>query len=211
MIPFSSKTKWLLPHSRGDRCWAAAILVLVAIYIFFFAAMKSLSHNIYFQFKEKLELRIKENPLPQYVIGSRLEFCDTCSGLAQTVRLEGWFQPEHWGMWSDGKQASLGIRLPEQLPDQLLLTVRLVTIGVDGQQAIDLVINGQKTAHWIFHHNDKQEVRSSVVSRSIAAVRQPMQVSFVIDHPVAPSSLGPSFDNRLLGVGLLELRIEENP
>ena len=206
MMPFSSKTKWLLPHSRGDRCWAAAILVLVAIYIFFFAAMKSLSHNIYFQFKEK-QLEV----LPQYVIGSGLEFCDTCSGLAQTVRLGGWSQPEPWGMWSDGKQASLGIRLPEQLPDQLLLTVRLVTIGVDGQQAIDLVINGQKTAHWIFHHNDKQEVRSSVVSRSIAAVRQPMQVSFVIDHPVAPSSLRSSFDNRLLGVGLLELRIEENP
>jgi hypothetical protein len=205
-MPFSSKTKWLLPHSRGDRCWAAAILVLVAIYIVFFAAMKSLSHNIYFQFKEK-QLEV----LPQYVIGSDLQFCDTCSGLAQTVRLEGWSQPERWGMWSDGKQASLGIRLPEQLPDQLLLTVRLVTaIGVDGQQAIDLVINGQKTAHWIFHHNDKQEVRSSVVSRSIAAVRQPMQVSFVIDHPVAPSSLGSSSDGRLLGVGLLELRIEEN-
>jgi len=203
-MPFSSKTKWLLPHSRGDRCWAAAILVLVAIYIFFFAAMKSLSHNIYFQIQEK-QLEV----LPQYVIGSGLQFCDTCSGLAQTVRLEGWSRPEGWGMWSDGKQASLGIRLPEQLPDQLLFTVRLVAIGGDGQQAIDLVINGQKTAHWTLHNGDEQ-VRSSVVSRSIAAVRQPMQVSFVIDRPVAPSSLGSSSDNRLLGVGLLELRIEEN-
>jgi uncharacterized protein DUF7024 len=200
----SSKTMWLLPHSRSDWWWVAAILVLVAIYIFFFSAMKLWSYDIYFQYQEKqLEL------LPQYVLGSDLEFCDTCGGFRQTARLEGWSHPERWGMWSDGKQASLGIRLPEQLPDQLLLIVRFnIAIGVVGQQAIDLVVNGQKIAHWIFHDRE-QQVRQ-VISRSIATLRQPMRVSFVIDHPVAPASLSSSSDERLLGVGLRELRIEEN-
>ena len=200
---FSSKTMWLLPHSRGDWWWATAILVLVALYVFFFSAMKLWSYDIYFQFQKKqLDL------LPQYVLGSRLEFCDTCNGRAQTARLEGW-DPEPWGMWSEGKQASLWIRLPEQLPDQLLLIVRLTAmIGIDGQQAIDLIVNGQKTAHWIFHDRE-QEVRL-VISKSIATMRQPMHLSFVIDHPVAPASLGSSSDERLLGVGLGELRIEEN-
>jgi hypothetical protein len=59
--------------------------------------------------------------------------------------------PEEWGIWTVGKQATLAIRLPDQLPAQLELTIRLNSM-IDGRnpQKVDVLVNGQKAGHWEF-------------------------------------------------------------
>jgi hypothetical protein len=200
--------KAILPWSRSDWWWAGAIALLSTMYICFLLVMASLSNSIYLQFQAKF----KENQLEilsQYVLGSSTLVCDTCSGLAQIARLEGWSGPEKWGIWTTGTQATLAIRLPDQLPDRLELTIRLTPMtDRRNPQEVDVLVNGQKVGHWVFARRE-EDIRRLVIDRSLAEMLRPMQLSFVIYHPVAPSSFVSSTDDRLLGIGLRELRIEE--
>jgi hypothetical protein len=202
MMPSLFKSIWL--RSRSEWWWAAAIALLSTIYTCFFFVMTSLSISTYVQFKEK-----QLDALPEYVLNTTSFVCDTCGGWNQIVRGEGWSNPEEWGIWTVGKQATLAIRLPDQLPARLELTIRLNSM-TDGRnpQKVDVLVNGQKVGHWVFA-NKKEDRRRLVIARSLAEMLRPMQLSFVIYRPVAPSSLGSSTDYRLLGIGLRELRIAE--
>jgi hypothetical protein len=165
--------------------------------------MGALSSSLYRPVQQK---RLDE--LGPYSFGSNLQFCDNCNGLAQTVRVEGWSVPEAWGIWTCGKQAILAMRLPNELPSELTLIARLhaITDGRTPQEA-DVLINGQKVGRWTFA-TAEQEVRRLTIPSAVAVMRQPMEISFLVDHPLRPSSLGSSADDRPLGLALHELRIE---
>jgi hypothetical protein len=170
--------------------------------------MNRLSYSIQSRFQaEKAKALVDTQRLKPYTLGSAIRFCSGCNGLDQVGFLAGWWQNEPWGTWTNGQVADFIIQVPLLVREDLLLIARMRTLIDAGQpQQVDVSINDKMIKHWTLDSIGLNE-RCAVIPASLAMLYQPMHVTFDVLHPVAPSTIGASTDDRLLGLGMEELHI----
>ena len=200
-MPSLFELSHIRPSSPTEWRWAVATISLTLFYFLFIVGMKIMSNSIITQYLE----RIAQNTRP-YVLGSPLTYCKNCNGFGIAPTLEGWSYPENWGIWTEGKHAKLALQLPKDLPKRLQLVVRAHAIRDKLAQSVGIRVNDEKVGRWQFDNQEKV-VRCLTISTEIAVRREPMYLSFHINRPLAPSSIGDFADDRLLGMGLMELEI----
>jgi len=123
---------------------------------------------------------------------------------------DGWGNPEAWGVWSDGKSATLAID-PRQLPSGHDLTLQLdaqVYVSPNHpQQQIDVSLNGQPAGHYrVVYPSTALITRIPIRQEQIASSRR-LLIVFSLPDAISPKSLGSSGDPRQLGIGLIDATV----
>ena len=153
-----------------------------------------------------------------YELGRRLSFGH--GGKARRFAWLGWSPPEApnpvEGIWSDGLDASLMMRLQPQPSTPVLLEAKVRAFVTERHPVLDVfvVANGQSVGRWTFtswgqprQPWEASELRHLEIPAAVIARSPVLFVQFAMLDPRSPESLGVSPDGRLLGMHLRELRI----
>jgi hypothetical protein len=145
-----------------------------------------------------------------YRIGSDIVF--KSEGNSPLYTADGWSNPEEWGRWTDGREASLNIPLdtatlaPES---DLILTAELQAFVSENHPSQTFVIkaNGTRIEDGAFNLGTPSHEITATIPASVARMKTPLQVTITLENPISPARVGVSNDNRMLGLGLQRLRI----
>jgi hypothetical protein len=143
-----------------------------------------------------------------YELGTFVNFQEGAEGL--TYLIDGWSFPEPWGIWSEGKRASMTFKLQPAPKRALLMQVNATGFcGGDHETSVVVETNGQRMARWHFPTGNGMWHK---VSLPTSVTRAPyLNVVFHIERPVSPLKLGLSDDYRELGLGMNMLCFQESP
>lgn len=126
----------------------------------------------------------------------------------------GWSRPESWGAWSNGPETSLILPLKPNLRGRpLAVEVIGLAYVVESapQRSVQVRVNGQLIDSWVFEHPVNEYARTLKIPAELTAGDTPMVISFAIENPVSPLSLGLSGDGRALGLAISSVRILRDP
>jgi hypothetical protein len=145
--------------------------------------------------------------LTPYVLGEDLRFC--AGGNASRFVLEGFSHSEAWGRWTAGPSANVVLPLADPVATDLLLELAILPL-LHGELhpvcAFSVTLNGSvvlridETRGAINHY----EVR---VPRALCADASVLVLGIAVAEPARPVDIGQGTDERLLGLGLVTLRI----
>lgn len=116
----------------------------------------------------------------------------------------GWSQPEAWGVWSDGGLATIFIPKPKQAPKKMLVDLRAFISSANSFQDITVSVN----EHLL------REYKLDKAEGNLLAIELPAnndnfyKITFQIQAPMRPFDLGFNKDKRLLGIGLISIKLE---
>ena len=126
------------------------------------------------------------------------------------VLARGWSEEESWGVWTDEQRAQLSLpALGREYPSGVRIELQLTGFSPREPQQITLVAPEVSPAT-LRLGSKPQTVTVDVPSSALSAFT-PLRIDFAIPNPVSPRSLGISRDPRLLGVGLLGIRLTPLP
>ncbi len=130
-----------------------------------------------------------------------------------TCRGPGWSSSEDWGTWTDGREARLSFPLQQTLDFDLILSADALAFVTEShpELKVDIIANGSPVGTWTFRHNAPQTKRQVVIPSNVLSRKKTLEILFRFSDPVSPASLGLSGDSRLLGIGVRQLMLEENP
>ena len=137
----------------------------------------------------------------------RIEFAHGRSGT--NYLLDGWSEPEPWGVWSDGPEAS--IKVPINGNAKEINTISLEVNALVGpqhqEQPVDLWLDGEKVQSFCLRSrsDNLMEIQIPEAAQKIGAMRGYHLLRFSILNPARPADIemGPDFRN--LGIGLKAL------
>jgi len=155
--------------------------------------------------RAKVEARI-----PAYALGEALTFGSGGNGAPFVWR--GW-APDPSGIWTDGSEATLLMRIGGESPAPLQLTAQARALVDDRHPRLDVFVlaNGNGVGRWTFtswsgaagtSETRRVEIPASVVARSPA-----LRLQFVVADPRSPRSLGLWPEARAFGIHLERLQI----
>jgi hypothetical protein len=136
-----------------------------------------------------------------YSWGAKLDFSDQ-SPNAKPYMIQGWSEPEDWGVWSVGVKAVVGFIAPPPTGDMVL---ELGDVCVFARQPVDVVVNGKAVYH--FSSFDSAKSVSIPVTKAILTKRSQITIEFLTPQSTTPLSHGINDDTRLLGIGLRTLAL----
>ena len=116
----------------------------------------------------------------------------------------GWSHPESWGVWSDGRLATIFIPKPAQVPKKLLVDLRAFISSANPLQDIIISVNDQLL----------REYKLNKAEGNLLALELPTsnddfyKIAFQLKTPARPFDLGFNKDKRLLGIGLISAKYE---
>jgi len=115
-----------------------------------------------------------------------------------------WWGLESWGIWGHPR-ATLWIMPPAIATESFQLTIlaRAFPYHPNPSQRVSVFADGKLVTVWDVPSSPGEF--SAVVPRS---KNQAVKVEFVVEKPASPELLGLSADNRMLGLGLSELRLD---
>ncbi|HWB57901.1 MAG TPA: glycosyltransferase family 2 protein [Chthoniobacteraceae bacterium] len=141
----------------------------------------------------------------KYLPGSAIDFSEKGDAILHT--LAGWCNPESWGTWTEGNEATLAIRLAEIPRGGLVLNANVKALTARGQPGVcaTVCVAGQDVATWTVGHDDFKQYRANIPASAIRDLR--CAITFKIANPRSPAGLGISSDNRQLGLGFGSLEL----
>ena len=137
----------------------------------------------------------------------RIEFAQGRSGT--NYLLDGWSEPEPWGVWSDGPEAS--IKVPINGNAKEINTISLEVNALVGpqhqEQPVDLWLDGEKVQSFCLkaYSDNLMEIQIPEVAQKTGAMRGYHLLRFSILNPARPVDIGMGLDSRNLGIGLKAL------
>jgi len=145
--------------------------------------------------------------IPVYTPGDDLIFFKNDQPLKCAV--QGWSAPESWGMWSEGWECKLLIRLEAIPSTDLILSANVIsfTRETHPSQEINILANGSPVGKWVFTYGEPEKGRKLLIPMKVFREEPILKLNFEILNPQSPKNLGESEDPRLLGIGLKSLRI----
>ena len=152
-----------------------------------------------------------------YYISGRF-FCDDRIPVPSVVRatgspnspfVNGWANPEQWGIWSDGGHASLEFK-------SAAFSEGLLQIGIVGhvylnefhrKQRIEVYVGEKLVDAWTVRYPSASIEKVIVIDEALADPEGRIRIDFRFPDAVSPKELRLSDDSRRLGLGLEELKL----
>jgi hypothetical protein len=147
----------------------------------------------------------------QYHYGTDIEFSSTGEG--NLYASNGWSNPEEWGRWTQGHEASLAIPIDTLTLDsdeKLTLSAEIQAFVSENHphQHFVLEVNGTQILSDSFHLGEKRKQILAAIPSKVASQVSPLIIKFILQNPTSPAEVGISEDKRALGIGLRHLRID---
>jgi hypothetical protein len=123
----------------------------------------------------------------------------------------GWSNPEAHGIWTVGSEATVTLPVPEGPPGPGAVLVRLVPFLSPRRRRlrVDLVVNGERCARWIFEGEGWEPRELWVpIGPGVMPRQGTVEFRFVIGQPLSPEAAGLEAGTRPLGISLHTLRID---
>jgi phosphoglycerol transferase len=145
-----------------------------------------------------------------YEYDSEVEF--NTAGNSSMYIQNGWSNSEVWGRWTEAREAKLTIPLDVKTLEsdsKLTLTAEIQAFvsAKHPYQSFVLKANGIQIGNGVFRLGEEAHEISAVIPSSLARVKSPLEITFLLENPISPAKLGMSEDRRMLGIGLRRLRI----
>ena len=139
-----------------------------------------------------------------------VEYSFAKSEAPTTWLLDGWGDAEPWGTWTVGSVARL---VPDihTLPDKdLRLTIFARAFVAPAHPSVEasVEVNGTPVGNLSFVLGQPDRPRTITIPRAALERKMPPEIRFRIADPESPLALGISSDDRLLGLGLRQVRLE---
>lgn len=142
-----------------------------------------------------------------YALGEELSF--RSRGNADRYLLSGYWVSEAWGRWTSGTMANMILPLAAPIDDDVELELEILPFFYPPSRSVcafSVQINGVVVLN---AHETRGGINRYTVTIPKAQVADVsvLVLSFIAESPVRPVDLGISIDPRLLGVGLVSLRL----
>lgn len=150
----------------------------------------------------------EEPPWPRYYeIGQKLDFRQSGNGIQFLG--SGWSHSRHYGTWSDGKVATILMRLSgdSERPLEVSFSGQAFVSEAYPRQEVQLFANGNLVSNWTIGYEEQSVTRRALIPVEIASSKY-LELSFHFLNPATPKSITESIDARLLGVLLQEITID---
>ena len=144
---------------------------------------------------------------PTLPTGQRLS--TTANGAGDQSLASGWYEPEPWGVWSEGPAAELVANVAVPSNKELVFTAWAQALGArpSTTQRVAVSANGIPVATWNVRESDNSEYTAAIPPRS--QPDQAIRIVFHIEHPITPRQDGLGPDDREVGLGLAAFRFDE--
>lgn len=121
--------------------------------------------------------------------------------------LKGWSTPKSWGIWTDGKEATMTVYLDNNAISSIIkLTARAHGFAPKAAQTVDIYVNSNHMGQWKLDNHPKEV--SIFIPKEILKVTFPVELNFRMATPSSPASHAISADPRNLGMGIEWLKID---
>ena len=175
------------------------------------------SRGPYKQYQEKSEFRLfhelridgqlvnavfqRINPLldrPAPLAGEKIEWSNPDM---RCFLANGWSEnTETWGVWNQGKKATLNLPVPSTPVKELILELRAFVDANHPIQNISIAVDGDTPRQYKLQSFDKNKI---VLPLSDFSGKSLIELNFIIPEARSPKATGISEDTRELGVGLI--------
>ena len=116
----------------------------------------------------------------------------------------GWSSAETWGVWSDGKVATLFVPKPDQKFKKLILNIRAFISPTHTNQIARVFLDSKLVDVYTF-----QKGEDNLVTLDLPLTQNNYyKIEFDLINPARPADLGFNKDKRLLGIGLVSVRFQ---
>jgi hypothetical protein len=153
----------------------------------------------------KLAIALKSlsiEEVEKYNYGSTINF--GIEGNYNKFQASGWHAPENGFNWSSDT-ASLTIPI-EKTDSDLELIVKLIQNLQPGKK-VDIMVNGKKAGEWLFGENNIEEAAITIENSLLDD--DFLNITFIITGAKSPKDMGINEDQRILGIGVKSLVINE--
>ena len=134
--------------------------------------------------------------VPPYTFGADIGFQG--GGNANRYQVGGWRDPETWGCWTEGKRASLRMRIEDVGAPAVVLEATVMSIdeGEGRQTRADVLVNGERVAQWTFTGRGITTERAAIATELLRPDGE-LEITFQIADPDSSAQLGLATDRRL--------------
>jgi len=144
----------------------------------------------------------------RYSLLQTLDFTETGDGSYYTN--ECWTQPDGFGVWTLGPDASLVLLLDEPVAAPVIAIFTVTDVAVNQESPlrdVSVAINGRKVAEWTLGPTRLTDERRILLPEGFPA-RDPIHIAFHVNEPHSPLDLGWStWDTRPLGFRLSKFQM----
>jgi hypothetical protein len=144
-----------------------------------------------------------------YPIGEPISFAQGGTSLKYVGN--GWSGAEPWGTWTEGSTSILVLKLSEIPNRDMALSIEGHAFLTDKYpvQDIEVLVNKHLVETLRYTLPDNIDTRVITIPQSFFQERKGVLfIEFKIKNPKSPAELGLSTDARLLGLGLVSLRLD---
>lgn len=194
---------------KFSRFYYLPALALIAFHLFVMSVVfrpdVSEAYRLYY-FDKKLKHWPGDSRL-EYRLGDLIDFSDRVIFLSR----EGWSNPEKWGTWTIGNEASLLFRLDKPPKKDVEFLVEMIAFVRPALplQTVSVSANEKPVDDWVYNWGDKRSVFRAVIPLEVIEPDGFNRIDFLIPNAKSPSALGESKDRRVLGIGVSEMIIRE--
>lgn len=122
---------------------------------------------------------------------------------------DGWGRVEEWGIWSEGTEAEIVLRIP---PEARALSIEAAAFvqPQHARQRVDVSINGVAALSTQFTRlqDNTFELPLTPAIREAMGVDGPLRVHFHLPDAISPKALGLGGDERVMALGLKSLTVK---
>ena len=168
-----------------------------ALQQFVYGKRANLKEDTYFTINDELAMQLRFEPTKKLI-----QFSLNSEGFQ--ILGDGWSSPESWGVWTDSKEAEMFIpcKFGKQKIDRLTLTVNSF-----GEQKVKIIVNGRHSKD-IYLMNSVQEPIVVKIPKNDCKSGNNL-ILLKIPDSKSPKELGLGEDARSLGVGLIQILLDE--
>jgi hypothetical protein len=136
------------------------------------------------------------------------------TSVIERTLLRGWSVAEQFGRWTDGRTAELLVRLDPLPPQDLMMTLDVVTsIGAFVSPQLEVVVrvlvNDAPLDTWVFDQGNRGNARMVLIPAKLVEHARGMIVTLRIVQPHSPRELGFNRkDKRKLGIMVRSIRFD---
>ena len=156
---------------------------------------------------------IIDSGIANYRLGTEMSF-RRANGISDALKYQafGWSSPENAGTWTNGKEASLVLKI-DSIPSKNLELIGDVIPFVSDQhyqQHIDIFVNQIFVGSWTFRYGEIDQLPKVLIPKEIVSEKQIFKITFRLKDAKSPAELNINPDTRLLGIFVKKIRIDSH-